>query len=138
MNELLINGKDAKTTWGVTMGSRFMSALRSEAPMKEYISNNSRLEHGVRYLVMNPKMDERKVTLEFRIKGLSVSDYEYKKDTFLGELMTGAVDINVPSRTSKTYHLLYRGNGIVYGENRKGTFGHISVEFTEPNPSNRQ
>lgn len=132
--DLLINNKNALTQWGVTMGDKFMSALNSSSPMKEFITNNSRLEHGRRYIVSNPKVDERDLLLQFRIKGNSPSDYESKKNSFIEELEQGEVDIQVPKRSDHVYHLIYTGNSISYSENIKGTFGLFSCKFKEPNP----
>lgn len=132
--DLLINNKDALTQWGVTMGDKFLSALNAGAPMKEYITNNSRLEHGRRYILNNRKVDERDLVLQFRIKGDTPADYENKKNTFIAELEKGNVDIQVPKRSSHVYHLIYTGNSISYSENIKGTFGLFSCKFKEPNP----
>lgn len=38
MNELLINGKDAYTTWGVRMGRGFLDAIGASSPMKDFIA----------------------------------------------------------------------------------------------------
>ena len=51
--ELLINGKDAWTTWGVCMGEGFLDSIDAPAPMKDYIENESRLEHGKRVITMH-------------------------------------------------------------------------------------
>ena len=40
--ELLINGKDAWTTWGVCMGEGFLDSIDAPVPMKDYIENGSR------------------------------------------------------------------------------------------------
>lgn len=44
--ELFINGKDAYTTWGISMDDTALSALMTPAPNKEFIENKSRMEHG--------------------------------------------------------------------------------------------
>ena len=46
--ELYINGNDAWTTWGVNMGDGFLDAIDAPLPMKDYIENSSRTEHGKR------------------------------------------------------------------------------------------
>ena len=46
MNELLINDENAYTTWGVRMGEGVLDAIGASAPMKDFIENKSRLEHG--------------------------------------------------------------------------------------------
>ena len=65
MADLLINGRDAYKTWGVRMGDKFLDVLGASLPMKEFIENKSRLEHGKRVIINNPKIDEREITLSF-------------------------------------------------------------------------
>ena len=79
MSDLLINTQDAYTTWGVRMGEGFLDVLGASSPMKEFIENKSRLEHGKRVIINNPKVDEREITLSFAIEGSSRSDYQRKK-----------------------------------------------------------
>lgn len=44
--DLIINGKDAFITWGVRMGDGFLDAIDGFNEMKDYIENESRIEHG--------------------------------------------------------------------------------------------
>ena len=44
-NELIINGKDAWTTYRVKMGYGFLDALEADADNKSYITNEVRTEH---------------------------------------------------------------------------------------------
>ena len=60
---LLINGENAYTTWGVRMGEGFLDVIGASASMKDFIENKSRLEHGKRVIINNPKVDEREITL---------------------------------------------------------------------------
>lgn len=136
-NELLINNKDAYTTWGVRMGDNFLDVIGASAPMKDFIENKSRLEHGKRVIVNNPKLDEREITLSFTIEGSSLSDYQEKKKAFFEELYKGAVDIQVPANSIDVYHLIYLGKSITYAQSLDRTFGKISSKFSEPNPSLR-
>ena len=93
MAELLINNKDAYAIWGVKMGKGFLDVLGASSSMKEFIENKSRLEHGKRVIVNDPKIDEREITLSFTIEGKSQSDYQAKKKAFFVELYKGKVDI---------------------------------------------
>lgn len=65
------------------MGDNFLDSLGASVPMKEFIENKSRLEHGKRIITTNPKLDEREITLAFTIEGNSQSDYQTKKKAFL-------------------------------------------------------
>lgn len=134
MVDLLINNKDAYTMWGVRMGDGFLDAISASAPMKEFIENKSRLEHGKRVIINSPKLDEREITLQFTIEGSSQTDYQTKKKAFYEELYKGAVDIQIPANNSDVYHLIYRGKSISYAQSVDRTFGKISSKFEEPNP----
>lgn len=65
------------------MGDKFLDVFGASLPMKEFIENKSRLEHGKRVIINNPKIDEREITLSFTIEGNSKSDYQAKKKAFL-------------------------------------------------------
>lgn len=137
MADLLINNKDAYAIWGVRMGEGFLDTIGAPSPMKEFIENKSRLEHGKRVIVNDPKLDERDITLSFTIEGSSLSDYQEKKKAFFEELYKGAVDIQVPANSIDVYHLIYLGKSITYAQSLDRTFGKISSKFSEPNPSLR-
>lgn len=135
MSDLLINTQDAYTTWGVRMGEGFLDVLGASSPMKEFIENKSRLEHGKRVIINDPKIDEREITLSFTIEGNSQSDYQAKKKAFFEELYKGMVDIQVPANSNEIYHLIYLGKSVAYAQSLNQTFGKISAKFNEPNPS---
>ena len=137
MSDLLINTQDAYTTWGVRMGEGFLDVLGASSPMKEFIENKSRLEHGKRVIINDPKIDEREITLSFTIEGNSQSDYQAKKKAFFEELYKGVVDIQVPANSNEIYHLIYLGKSVAYAQSLDQSFGKISAKFNEPNPANR-
>ena len=137
MTDLLINNKNAYITWGVRMGDGFLDTIGAPAPMKEFIENKSRLEHGKRVIVSNSKLDEREITLSFTIEGSSQMDYQAKKKSFFEELYKGTVDIQIPGNNNGTYHLIYLGKSVSYGQSIDRTFGKLSAKFCEPNPSVR-
>lgn len=136
-NELIINNKDAYATWGVRMGDNFLDVLGASSPMKEFIENKSRLEHGKRVIINDPKIDEREITLSFTIEGSSQSDYQSKKKAFFDELYKGKVDIQVPANSNEIYHLIYLGKSVTYAQSLDRTFGKVSMKFSEPNPTSR-
>lgn len=136
--ELLINGKDAYTTWGVSMGDNFLDNIEASASVKEYISNESRTENGKRVITDASliKLASRDITLQFHICGDFQDDYLSNKRAFQQELYKGVVDIQIPSRGSEIYHLLYQGKQVSYSQSF--TEGKLSAKFEEPNPANRE
>lgn len=135
--DLIINGKDAFSTWGVRMGDGFLDAIDGFNQMKDYIENESRLEHGKRIITDNARVDSREITLQFTIEGDSESDYRTKKKAFQTELEKGAVSIKVPVLGSEVYKLVYLGKSISYGLSLDRCFGKVSSKFEEPNPTER-
>lgn len=135
--DLFINGKDAFSTWGVRMGDSFLDAIDGFNEMKDYIENESRLEHGKRVITDNAKVDSREITLQFTIEGSSESDYRSKKKAFQTELEKGAVNIKVPVLGNEVYKLVYLGKSISYGLSPDRCFGKVSSKFEEPNPMDR-
>lgn len=135
--DLYINGKDAWTEWGVNMGDGFLDAIDSFAPMKDYIENDSRLEHGKRVLIGTAKVASRDMTLHFTIMGVSEADFRNKRKAFETELRKGKVDVRIPALGSDIYHLIYLGKSISYGMSLDRTFCSVSSKFEEPNPTER-
>lgn len=135
--DLFINGKDALETWGVHMGDGFLDAIDGFNEMKDYIENESRLEHGKRVITDNAKVDSREITLQFTIEGSSESDYRSKKKAFQTEMEKGAVNIKVPVLGNEVYKLVYLGKSVSYGLSLDRCFGKISSKFEEPNPMDR-
>ena len=137
MADLLINGRDAYAVWGVRMGDNFLDVVGSSVPIKELIENKSRVEHGKRVIINNPKLDERELTLTFTIEGSSQSDYQVKKTSFFEELYKGVIAVQIPANGSDIYHLICLGKSVTYAQSLDRTFGRISAKFCEPNPAVR-
>lgn len=135
--DLIINRKDALETWGVRMGDGFLDAIDGFNEMKDYIENESRLEHGKRMITDNVKVASREITLQFTIEGSSEGDYRSKKKAFQTELEKGAVNIKVPALGDEVYKLVYLGKSISYGLSSDRCFCKISSKFCEPNPMDR-
>lgn len=135
--DLTINNKDAWNTWGVRMGDGFLDAIDGFNEMKDYIENESRLEHGKRVITDNAKVDSREIALQFTIEGSSENDYRTKKKAFQTELEKGVVNIKVRALGNEVYKLIYLGKSISYGLSLDRCFGKISSKFEEPNPMDR-
>lgn len=135
--DLIINGKDAWTTWGVCMGDGFLDAIDGFNEMKDYIEDESRLEHGKRIITDNAKVASREITLQFTIQGSSENDYRTKKKAFQTELERGTVNIKIPALGTELYRLVYLGKNVSYGLSLDRCFGKVSSKFCEPNPMDR-
>ena len=133
--DLMINGYDAYTRWGVSLSDGSISALMTPAPMKERLTNDVRVEHGSRTSNQNPKLASRDVTLEMHLSASSRSDFFTKYASFCSELATGALNIKTIFQPSVTYRMLYvsctQFTAFVDG------LAKFSLKLTEPNPNNR-
>lgn len=137
MTDIIINGKDAKKEWGVSMDVGTLNALNVGVPVKEYVTNTSRLKDGVEYLGVTP-VDERQITLNLSIIGNSMSDFTAKRDAFYEMLYsTEDITVSVPKDSSKVYHLRYK-NCTSYKQGLSRMSCKVAVQFVEPNPRNRQ
>lgn len=135
--DLIINGKDAWEAWGVNMGEDFLNVIDGFSPMKDYIENESRLEHGKRILVFEPRVASRDITLQFTINGKTETEFRAKRKAFEDELRKGSVNISIPSLGGDIYKLVYLGKSVSYAMNVTRTFCSISAKFEEPNPMDR-
>ena len=135
--QLYINGKDAYTTWGVSMGDNFLNNIETPAAIKDLPSNESRTEHGKRVITNASvvRLASRDVTLQFQICGSTQDDYLNKKKAFQTELQKGAVDISIPSRGDEVDHLIYQGKQVSFSQTISE--GKLSAKFEEPNPADR-
>lgn len=136
-NELIINGKDAWTTYRVRMGSGFLDALEADADNKDYITNTIRTEHGTRIVPIRPKKAERSITLEFVIVGKDHKDYNDRVRVFDSLMDNGFVTIQVPKSKDDIYRLYCARKSTTYSRGRGGAIGKKSIKFSEYDPTNR-
>ena len=134
--ELLINGKDAWDTWGVSIGEGFLESLLNPPPLKPFVENNSRLQPGKQVLYSSPMWDERDLNLSIRIEGATQKEYLQRYAAFTRELQKGLLVFYVPVLES-TYKLTYIGASRL-ALNIGRTFSEIAFKFNEPNPSDRE
>lgn len=123
---------------GVEMGDGFLDVILAPVPLKEFISNDSRLEHGTRVIVSNPKKSSRELTLQFVLYGDTPAGLEVVKSNFMSVLYTGNVAISeISTDYTDVFHLVYQNSTPSYGLSLDRCTARMSVKFTEPNPSNR-
>lgn len=137
MNELIINGKDAWSTYRVKMGNGFLDALEADADNKSYITNEVRTENGTRVVPIRPKKAERSITLEFVIVGRDHSDYNKRVKAFDALMDNGFVTIQVPKSKDDVYRMYCARKSPTYSRGKGGAIGKKSLKFIEYNPTNR-
>mgnify|MGYP007069878295 CR=1 FL=1 len=129
---MTINGA---TLAGVKPGSKFRESLYAPLEMKDYIYNESRLEHGRRVLSTTPRYKSRSLTLEFTITAASSADLVTRTNALYSALYAGDVAIAPTEYGTEVFHLIYTGKSPTYDH---GTYAcKVKVGFDEPDPSNR-
>lgn len=132
MADLLINGKDAKVL-GIRMGSGFMEELLSPYPLKDAVTNESRLEDGKRVFSDDPNAkrykDSREVTLTFTIEGINSITFLRNLQRFYDILYDGVVEIEVPCIMKKCKLDYIKSSS--FGKDYNNTFCSVIVRFEE-------
>lgn len=135
MITITINGVSA-SRYGLILSNGGLSALHKPAPMKPFIQSKSRLQHGSRILVNNPKYDERTLILPVVITAPDEATFISRYNLFCSEILsTGRFDIIVSSEPTVEYHC-------VYEECQQYTefvreMAKFMLKLTEPDPTDR-
>lgn len=133
--EFYINGKDTYTTWGISMDTSSLSSLMTPSPMKEFIENKSRLEHGKRVVTSSPKVDERSLTLTFNLTAKSEEQFFARYNSFCEELATGVLHIKSKYQPNVVYKTTYISCN-QFTQFMRG-IAKFSLRLVEPNPKDR-
>lgn len=132
---IFINGKNAKTEWGVVTTTNTLSALIAPYSLKERITNESRLEHGKRTDNSNPKVASRELNLEIQMTADNESQFYARHEAFCTELEKGRVDMYLSDRPTVIYHFDY-SSCPQYTQFRRG-IATLALKVTETNPKDR-
>lgn len=138
--QLYINGVDAFVRWGVSLNQDGLSALMTPAPCKEYISNSSRLEHGVRYVDADKpqtvKIDERQINITINLIASTEEQFFARYAAFCTEVLeTGVLEIRTSFQPTTLYRCKYN-SCTQFSQFMRG-IAQFSLRLTEPNPKNR-
>ncbi len=125
-------------TLGVTLVKGWREALLTPAPVKSYVTNSSRLEHG-QSVIAKPeyaKKEKRDISISFFLEGNSQDDYLSKYKIFLEKIAySGEFCLKVPC-LGAVYKLVYSQCSQFgdYGLKR----GKFILKLTEYNPNDRE
>lgn len=132
---IYINGKNARTQWGVLTTTNTLSALLAPPAMKDNVTNTSRLEHGTRVDTSNPKVAQRELNLEIQMIADTETQFYARHESLCAELQKGAIDMYLSDRPTVVYHFVYNSCS-QYTQFRRG-IATLSLKLTEPNPKDR-
>lgn len=136
MTDLIINGKDARQEWGISLSDGALSALMTPAPNKAYITSRSRQEHGSVVINANPKVDERSLSLPIHLTAPTKELFFERYERFCNEVLaTGVVDIVTKFQPNITYKCIYESCS-QFSQFEQG-IGKFILKLIEPDPTNR-
>lgn len=132
---IYINGKNAKTEWGILTTGNTLSSLLAPVSLKERVSNESRLEHGRRTDNSNPKVAARELNLEIQMIADNEAQFYARHEAFCAELEKGRIDMYLSDRPTVVYHFDYT-SCTQYTQFRR-SMATFSLKVTETNPKDR-
>lgn len=123
--------------FGVTLIRGWREALLTPAPVKSYVNNDSRLEHGISMVATADcaKVNQREVDLPMFLEGETEDDYLDKLEKLFNKIAySGEICMKVP--------VLKRVFKFVYSQCAKfGDYGlkkgNFTLKLVEPNPKDR-
>lgn len=135
VGQLIINGKDAYSNWGITLDDTSIAALMTPPPAKDFTENKSRSIDGKVVNVKNPRLDERNIQLSINITAPDREIFLSRYGSFCEELTTGKLDIQTAFTGSSVYRTIYKD--CRQFEQFNGRIGKFILTLNEPNPAIR-
>lgn len=132
---LYINGRDAYTTWGITMDTQSLSALMTPPALKERVESQSRLEQGSRLVGAAPRLAARQLTLTLNLTARTEEQFFARYASFCRELATGRLTIRTTYQRGVTYRTAYV-SCTQFTQFMRG-MAKFSLKLTEPDPTDR-
>ena len=134
--DVIINDIDAFERYGINLEDGALSTLMTPPPMKEFVENSSRLQHGKRMMVLTPKYDEREITLPFHLIAKSKEEFFQKYKLFCEEVLApGSFVLKTRFQPNVEYHLVYLSCTQFRQFIREMAV--FSLKVCEPDPTNR-
>lgn len=135
--QIIINGKDIWLNYKAQPLKGTYNILQGNLETKEVISNESRLENGVRLVINSDsiKVQKREFSLTFLLEGSTYSEIQANTDLMLGVLRSGMINFEA-RRIGQTFKLLFRKVEEIT-DYRRDKFRTIKIKFLEPNPTDR-
>jgi len=133
--ELFINGKDAYTTYGVSLTDGGLSALMTPPPMKELIESTYRKKHGKVIIPKDVKMDSRDINLEMHLTAPDKATFFSRYSAFCSELAKGVLTINTKYLSGVYFRVIYLS--CTQFTEFVQEMAKFTLKLNEPDPSNR-
>lgn len=132
---LKINGLDAYSVWGVTLADGSLSALLTPPALKEFPNNESRIEHGTRYIVHQPRLAQRDVTLEINMTARTQTEFLRQYASLCDTLSQGSFTLWTAWLPRMLFRFIYQSCN-QFSQLNLG-IAKLSLKLTEPDPTDR-
>ena len=100
--QLIINGYDAYTTWGVSLEDGALSAFAAFYPTKEPVVNKNITAEGASVVYAGGHRDERTISVPMHM--VANSGFTTKYSGFYNAIKTGPLTIQTPVGTYTMYY----------------------------------
>lgn len=128
--------QDMYTTYGVSFVKGSYLQLLKIGSVKAYVSNESRLQHGIRMLALPKysKLSSKNVSVTIFLEASSRTEYLNRIEALTGKLSQGLFCLKIPS-VHRVFRLVYTDLKVKQEyRNNRATF---TLEMIEPNPDDR-
>lgn len=133
--DVLINGKDAYVEYGINFEDGAIANLMTPPSLKDIVSNSSRLQHGRRYVVGEPKYEERALDLPFHLIAEDSEDFFIKYNKFCKDVLAkGEFTLRSILIPDREFRLIYNSCSSFSETMREMALFNLKV--TEPDPTN--
>lgn len=135
IGQLKINGEDAFEKWGMSLSHQGLSALMTPPPVKAYVTNKTRVEHGTRVASTDTKVDERVISVPFHITAPNETVFFRRYRELMAVLASGVVEIWTSLNPKECYRCLYQ-SCTQFGEYQR-EMAKFTLKLYEPDPTDR-
>lgn len=141
INELQIltpNGFEcAYKLFKIRMGDDFISRLLEPPGFKDYVTNESANEHGIR-IVLNdtPKLKSREISLIFIISASSPEERRRCYNSFMQKISAnnGLLTLRIPAEGDAQFELVLKDKGGEFSLSLDRCIAKYGFKFIEPKP----
>lgn len=133
--DIYINRKNARLTWGIITTETSLSELTTPPPLKDLVTNESRLEDGKRVIARNPKVKDRDVTLTLNFLASTEAEFWQHYLSFCEELKKGRLEVRTQYQQGVIYRLDYRD--CTQFQQFRRRMAKYSLRCNEPDPTDR-
>ncbi len=127
---------DIYETFGISFLKGTYLTLLKKSSSKDYVENDSRLQHGVQ-MVAKPdyaKYSKRTVSVTILMEASTAAQFSSRFEMFQDKIMQGLFYLKVPS-INRVFKLVYSDLKIKQEYYRN--FATFTLEMVEPNPQDR-